>query len=385
MLKKTLSVVLISSAFVGVAHAQSNVTLYGLIDAGFVYNNNSAGSKLYSVASGSQQGSRWGLRGNEDLGGGLSAVFTVENGFSVTTGALGQGGGEFGRKAYVGLSSKQYGTFTLGRQYDSVVDYVGTLEAATQGATGYGAHPGDMDNFDNDYRMNNSIKYSSANYGGFSFSGAYSFGGVAGEFNNKQIFTFGAGFTRGPLRLGAGYVNIKDPNYSFFGNNATSSTTATNMSSSIVYSGYASAKTQQIIAAGGSYVFGAMTVGMTYSNTQFKDIGAETGLPAIGRGGSAKFHNAEINARYALTPAWFIGGDYDYTKGYGVNDATYHEAAIYTDYFLSKSTDVYASALFEHASGTDSTGKAARAQLYAQSASSNANQTLLVMGMRHRF
>ena len=74
--------------------------------------------------------------------------------------------------------------------------------------------------------------------------------------------------------MGAGYLNVKDPNFSFFGNNATSSATGSNMSgSSTVYSGYASAKTQQVITAGGAYTFGAATVGATYSNTQFKDLG----------------------------------------------------------------------------------------------------------------
>src|ERR1700758_2108659 len=101
------------------AHAQSSVTLYGLIDAGITYTNNQHGQKNFQATSGDINGSRFGLRGAEDLGGGLKAIFTLENGFSIQNGQLGQGGRLFGRQAFVGLSSDSYGTLTVGRQYDS--------------------------------------------------------------------------------------------------------------------------------------------------------------------------------------------------------------------------------------------------------------------------
>ena len=77
----------------------------------------------------------------------------------------------------------------------------------------------------NSNRVNNAVKYTSANYAGFTFGGLYSLGGVAGQFNRNQIWSVGVGYTQGPLQLGAGYLNVKDPNFSFFGNNATSSAT----------------------------------------------------------------------------------------------------------------------------------------------------------------
>jgi Outer membrane protein (porin) len=132
-MKKSLLALAALGAFAGVAHAQSSVTLYGIIDEGFNINTNSGGKHLYNLSSGVLQGSRFGLRGTEDLGGGLKAIFVLENGFDVNNGKLGQGGLMFGRQAYVGLSS-QFGTVTLGRQYDSVVDYVGPLEAGDNGA-----------------------------------------------------------------------------------------------------------------------------------------------------------------------------------------------------------------------------------------------------------
>jgi predicted porin len=309
----------------------------------------------------------------------------LENGFNAFNGTLGQKGDEFGRQAYVGLSS-QFGTVTLGRQYDSVVDYTGALEVGSQWASFYGAHPGDLDNMNNSNRVNNSIKYSSANYSGITFGGLYSLGGVAGQFNRNQIFSGGVGYARGPLTLGAGYLNVKNPNFSFFGNNANSSTTGSNMSGSTVYSGYASAKTQQVISAGGAYAFGPATVGATYSNTQFKDLG-QTGVVATGQvtSGSAKFHNAELNFKYQLTPALLLGAAYDYTKGYGVNNAKYNQGMIGADYFLSKRTDFYVDAVYQHASGTDSTGKRAVANINGLSASSTSNQVAAIVGIRHKF
>src|ERR1700754_65523 len=92
-------------------HAQSSVTLYGIVDAGLIYSNNvakgSAHGALFQATSGEINGSRFGLRGAEDLGGGLKAIFVLENGFNVENGKLGQDNKLFGRQAFVGLSSER--------------------------------------------------------------------------------------------------------------------------------------------------------------------------------------------------------------------------------------------------------------------------------------
>ena len=80
---------------------------------------------LYQFGDGVAQGSRWGLRGAEDLGGGLKAIFKLENGFNIGNGALGKSGAEFGRQAYVGLTQNGVGSLTLGRQYSFSTDYLG--------------------------------------------------------------------------------------------------------------------------------------------------------------------------------------------------------------------------------------------------------------------
>ncbi|WP_027803573.1 porin [Paraburkholderia dilworthii] len=384
-MKKTLILMIVPVALATTAQAQSSVTLYGLIDAGFSYTNNAGGSHQYQMAAGNLQGDRWGLRGNEDLGGGLKAVFVLESGFNVFNGKLAQGGAGFGRQAFVGLSSNQYGTVTIGRQYDSFQDYVWMYEAANQFAPYYAAHPGDLDNLNGGNRINNAIKFNSVSYGGFTFGGLYSLGGIAGDFNRNQLWSVGANYTQGPLSAGVAFERAQDPNYSLYGTTPSASTTASNMTGSRVYSGYASAKRQQTFIAGATYKIGAATVGAVYSNIQFQEIGALPGLPATGAGGDAKFHNAEINFRYQVSPAFLAGIAYNYTKGYGVNDAHYHQAVVGVDYLLSKRTDVYADVIGQHASGTDSTGRPAVANLAFTTASTTANQVVAVVGIRHKF
>jgi predicted porin len=124
------------------------------------------------------------------------------------------------------------------------------------------------------YRANNAVKYMSKAYGGFTFGGVYSLGGVAGDVSRNQVWSIGAGYTNGPLSLAAGYLNARNPNVGFFGDNGGSSPTTASASfiSSPVYSGYASARTYQDIAAGAAYVFGAATVGATYSKTSSSRI-----------------------------------------------------------------------------------------------------------------
>jgi predicted porin len=392
-MKKSYLALAMLSAFAGEAHAQSSVMLYGVLDEGINYNSNVGGGRLYSLTSGGLQASRWGLRGSEDLGAGMRAVFVLENGFDISSGKLGQGGLMFGRQAYVGISSN-VGTLTLGRQYDSVVDYVGWLATGDQWATSMGAHPGDLDNFNNSYRTNNTIKYTSANYAGLTFGGTYSLGGVAGNFTSNQIWSLGAGYANGPLTLGVGYLNARTPaasSGSMFGNNTSSSTPSS--VTTPVYSGFVSANTYQVIGAGGAYTFGAATFGVTYSNIKFMNLGTVASLNTRGYTGTATFNNAEINFKYQITTALLVGAAFNYTKGSDVSEASgatnpggkYYQSALGIDYFLSKRSDVYVSAVYQTASGTDSTGKSAVAAINAQSASTSDRQVFVRFGIRHKF
>ncbi|MFT4070037.1 porin [Paraburkholderia sp.] len=389
-MKKSLLALAALGAFAGVAHAQSSVTLYGIIDVGINMNTNAGGYHKYDMSSGVMQGSRFGLRGTEDLGGGLKALFVLENGFDVTNGKLGQGGLMFGRQAYVGLSS-QVGTVTLGRQYDSVVDYVGPMEAGDQWGGYIAAHPGDIDNFNNAYRTNNTIKYTSANYGGLTFGGTYSLGGQAGNFTGNQIWSLGAGYNNGPLQLGVGYLNARTPAASggIFNNGGTTLAAAAAVTSP-VYAGFTSANTYQVIGAGGAYTFGAATLGLTYSNIRFGNLGKTFASPFAGE--SATFNNGEINFKYQLTPALLLGVAYDYTRGAKIDDASraqYHQGSLGVDYFLSKRTDVYLVGVYQHASGetVNVAGNIvdATAGINGLTGSSTNNQFTARVGIRHKF
>lgn len=119
-MKKKLLAAALLAAGTGMAHAQSSVSIYGLIDLGLTYYSNAAktgggGASLLRMDSGIAQGSRIGFKGTEDLGGGLNAFFTLETGFGADDGSLGQGGLLFGRQSFVGLGSKDWGALSVGR------------------------------------------------------------------------------------------------------------------------------------------------------------------------------------------------------------------------------------------------------------------------------
>jgi predicted porin len=391
MKTKTMScAVLLALCSVGQAHAGS-VTLYGLIDYGVNYQSNAGGGRVFSGASGIMQGSRWGFKGEEDLGGGLSAIFQLENGFDLGKGTSLQGGNLFGRQAFVGLSSDAYGVLTLGRQYDSLVTFVESRMNSANYGGGTTAHPGDLDNLNNSKRVDNSVKYTSPSLGGFTFGGVYGFGGQSGDFSRNQIWSTGVGYEYGGFSAGAAYLNVRNPNQSYFASTPTNVAGANvnNMTASPVYSGYASAHTYQAIAAAARYTIGPAIVGLVYSNVQFNNLGdTSSGANPLRLAGTAKFDTAEVNVTYFWTPTLLSEIVYSYTRGSGVGDigsSRYNNASLSLDYYLSKRTDVYIISSTEFAGGTDSTGRAARATLNALTASSSNRQTFVQLGMRHKF
>src|SRR5579862_6215349 len=96
------------------AFAQSSVTLYGVVDDAIAYVNNQNGHSNVYLRHGNLYSSRFGFRGAEDLGGGLSAIFDLQAGFDPNNGAQGSSGLIFNRQAFVGLQDNQYGTVTFG-------------------------------------------------------------------------------------------------------------------------------------------------------------------------------------------------------------------------------------------------------------------------------
>ncbi|WP_042260938.1 porin [Paraburkholderia heleia] len=384
-MKKTLMVAALTGVFATAAHAQSSVTLYGLIDAGITYTNNQHGHSAWQATSGTVNGSRWGLRGSEDLGGGLKAIFTLENGFSIMNGTSKQSSRMFGRQAFVGLASDQYGAVTLGRQYDSVVDYLAPLSnTGTQYGGTIAAHPFDNDNLNNSVRFNNTVKYSSVNYAGFKFGGTYSFSNST-EFANNRAYSFGASYNWGGLNVAAGYLQL----------NNDMSNPANTISGSGAQTGEWTflAGRQRTFGGGVNYTFGPATAGFVYTQTNLSDtvgggISAAQSGTSSGLGfnaNSARFQNFEGNIRYALTPALSLAGAYTYTRtnfGGGVNP-NYNTVALQSDYALSKRTDVYLQGDWQHVSSNSANIGPFLNGL--SGASATQDQVAVTVGMRHRF
>jgi len=150
-----------------------NVTVYGLFDAAVAHvtNVNAAGDSITKMPSltGSLP-SRIGFRGTEDLGDGLQAVFTLENGFAPDAGTLGQGGRLFGRQASIGLKSK-YGTLTLGRQIN--MTYLATQKSDVLGPNLFSISSIDL--YLPNARSDNAVGYL-GQFNGFTAGATYSFG-----------------------------------------------------------------------------------------------------------------------------------------------------------------------------------------------------------------
>ena len=220
-MKKSL-VALAAMSVIGAVSAQSSVTLYGLADAYIgseriaAAGATSNGTSQTVVNSGGQNGSRWGLRVNEDLGGGLAAIAQFESGFNIDTGSqtdsLGRTQTLFGRQAFVGLKSG-FGTVALGRQYGPYDDMKGTLSlqgnnafdatgGGVYGTVGIGAWVG------YNPRVNNSIKFQSNNYSGLSFSAIYGMGeDKTTAASASSTFGIGAMYANGPITVGLVHQN----------------------------------------------------------------------------------------------------------------------------------------------------------------------------------
>jgi general bacterial porin, GBP family len=380
-MRKTLIALSVFGLTTGAAHAQSSVTLYGLIDAGITYVNNSNGHSLWQETNGAINTSRWGLRGAEDLGGGLKAIFTLENGFSIANGGLGQQGREFGRQAYVGLSSEQFGTVTLGRQYDDVVQYLGPLAlTGTQYGGTFFAHPFDNDNLNNTFRVNNAIHFQSANYAGFKLGAMYGFSNAAGGFSNNREYSVGASYSFAGFNFAAAYLQLNNSLNSL-------STVGANTGGAVTDAPF-SASRQRTWGAGLNYTFGPATAGFVFTQTRLDSVIANNeflGTGTLPSGSSMRFNNFELNGRYALTSALDLIGMYTYTDG-KLNNASpsWHTVGLLTDYHLSKRTDVYLQGAYQHVNAKGVPGLGAELNLFVRP-STTSNQVAVTAGIRHRF
>jgi predicted porin len=217
-MKKSLLALAVLGAFSSAALAQSNVTVYGLIDLSVNYttNQDKNGGAVWSLGDsgaigdagqGALSGSRLGFKGEEDLGGGSKALFKMESGFTANNGQSDQQGQLFGRQAYVGLSNTDLGQVTFGRQYGTITDVAFDFDPL--GVGNYMANEWEVFMFG--VRFDNSIVYQKA-FGPVQLHVQYSLGGQSG--NNSVGDTLGLSlkYNEGPLGLAGAYQQSTDAN-----------------------------------------------------------------------------------------------------------------------------------------------------------------------------
>ncbi|SDB90765.1 porin [Paraburkholderia lycopersici] len=380
-MKKKVWAGAIAAAVATAAHAQSSVTLYGIIDDGLTYVSNAGGHSLFKLDDGINQASRWGLKGAEDLGGGLKAIFTLENGFSLNTGTASHGGALFGRRAFVGLSSDTFGTLIAGYDYDFIYDYVSYYTNVAQFAPSYAFHGAyDIDRLAGE-PVSNMVRYETPNWHGFGAGVMYGFSNIAGAFGgtptgNPRVISGGikyspTGTFNAPYSMAAVITKTDG------GNAARGVGTMAQVA--------LDAESIYTVAVGGMVnVNDAWSINgvYTYTNASKSPLGVVT-VSAY-----------EAGTSYRFSPMLTVGGGFTYVDQHKLGKYNLYSAGV--DYRLSKRTDVYLFGVFQHAFAgqkfadsflvsTPYSVPGAGGSLYGNLASTTANQLAVQIGIRHLF
>lgn len=316
------------------AYAQSSVTLYGAIDTSLRYTTSNSGANgpanEFALTQGGFQGSRWGLKGAEDLGNGTKALFDLENGFVLNNGTFDQQGQLFGRQAWVGLSNPTFGRLLAGRIYGIPFGVLSDFDPL-----GIGNY------LENSYlarivgvRYDNMLDYSIAR-GPLSLELQRSFGGQAGSLSQGSTTAIAVTYKRANLEVAGVAHESRD----------------------------ASNRKAVILGGGANYSVGPVTAYLMYLNAR-RDAGfttaSTTGAPLantslIGNSTTVLGPNTQTAQRvdsylslgvsYKVTPALvFTGGYFLDNVGHVVNQQSgkIRTALVNVDYLLSKRTDIYA-------------------------------------------
>ncbi|QYY33885.1 porin (plasmid) [Cupriavidus pinatubonensis] len=316
------------------SHAQSSVTLYGVIDAAVRYSSNKAtdnGPKdQLSLNEGAFSGGRWGIRGIEDLGSRNRAIFALESGFSYDTGKSAQQGQLFGRQAWIGLSNETLGTLKTGRQNGAAYSFLAKVD------------PLNIANYTElawqdiltGIRYDNTIDYSK-NFGPVFVNAQYSFGERAGSTAIGRTIQFATTYETDALLFGAAGTKSTDAN----GKDATTWTTGLRYSFGDVslHGYYVDSRRDPgfVVGLNGSTDPLANTSQINNANTV---AGANTQ-------NSVRHDRAGVlGLNYQVTPAWRLVAAYVRDNVAGASRGS--SGLIQTAYFvamysLSKRTEVY--------------------------------------------
>lgn len=319
------------------AFAQSSVTLYGIVDTTVRYltNANSNNDSQIAMEEGVETPSRFGLKGSEDLGGGVSAVFRLENQFQLWSGKFDNSSGQlFQRQAYVGLSSGEYGTITFGRQQTPFFEMMGNVyDPLTVGDFW-------QDNWVYSpvgpfLTTSSSVKYS-GHFGGLQVEGIYGFGGVPGSVAENSMYGFTASYTIGGLSADVGFQQ-----------NDVSGKKFNIVNVSTVYTLTPAVK----VMAGWLH---------SQDNTGLADVDMQqSGAPTLPQVSPNRIDDSfYVGSSWQVTPPLTLtaAGYYDHARnaatlggalGVGIN----YSATLLAEYALSKRTEVYGTVDCTHGNG----------------------------------
>jgi predicted porin len=326
------------------AFAQSSVTLYGIVDEAVRYQTNAGpgGADQVAMTSGPETHSRWGLRGTENLGGGWSAIFRLENGFEAFDGQLHVPNTLFSRQAYVGLSNDKWGALTFGRQYAPAYDTLGDVfDPLTVGNYWQNSWP--YNGIGNYLEINNSVKYKGT-FHNLSIDALYGFGNQAGAPGLGATYAVELTYAYGPAMLNAGFQQVSVPT------SATGSSTGTSVGSIVngakinfLHISGAFQITQDVRLLAG-WLHGQDQTGLTDGNMQ------QAGAPTLKGASPNRIDDTYyIAANWKAIPTLLFTFAYYYGQarnaellngslGKGVNQS----ATILAEYSFSKQSEVYA-------------------------------------------
>ena len=332
--KQTTLAILAAACATTAAHAQSSVTLFGMVDTGVTYVSNESGKRNVKMDDGVNGPILWGFRGVEDLGGGTKAIFELVDQFQIDSGAFMPNSSLFSRTSFVGLVNDKFGKVTAGNQYDFMTDSLFSSgdDPAELSGHFYDFRAGPFTKldlpsnatgaFDWDRmageRVTNSVKYVSPVFEGFSAGAMYGFGGVAGSIGAGNSTSFALNYAAGSFGANAAYTDIK----------------------------YYTAGSPQVSVRnwglGTHYRFGGWV-----TNALFTTVHNSANGGAV--------YEGSFGLHYNFTPALSAGASYMYMKGNETVDNSHaHQIAGIVDYALSKRTDVYLLGVYQRAnSGAD--------------------------------
>jgi predicted porin len=343
------------------AHAQSSVTLYGNLDTSVSYFSNVGGKSLYGTQDGNFIPDFFGLTGSEDLGGGLSAIFRLESGFLPSSGKLTVPNQLFQREATVGLASSRYGTLKLGHQPSFMFDVLSPMSTGWVGGGFNTFHQGNLDELANTFEFDNSAKYVSPTYFGFSFGAQFGFGNQAGNFAQGRNYGFTVQYKNGPLKLGAVYTNENDRFLELVNFTGLKSFLGTPLPTQGMVANHV-----QNWGVGGTYAAGNWLLHALFTQTR---------IDVPGESASANTADAGVSYTFASVDTVGVGGSVENLDG-----GHWVTVSLSNLYSLSKRTVLYQQVMYQHASG----GNAVASLLGAGPASGN-SQVGVAVGIQHFF